>query len=227
MNYFAHGMRFVDRPYFLAGTAVPDWLSVADRSVRMRERRVAPLADHSGSVQSEVAAGVLQHLHDDRWFHETRAFLETTGEMARLFRECLGGGDGFRSGFLGHVATELLLDAVLIERRPELLEQYYAALAAVDPLVVQQAVNSMSKVPTSRLAVFMPVFCREAFLWDYLEPHRLLARLNQVLQRIKLNPLPREITDVLAAGRVLVASRLAELLPEDRLRVASPEQGIA
>ena len=28
VNYFAHGLRFLNRPHFLAGTAVPDWLSV-------------------------------------------------------------------------------------------------------------------------------------------------------------------------------------------------------
>src|SRR3984957_18435669 len=38
MNYFAHGIRFVDRPWFLAGTALPDWLSVIDRRVRLRPK---------------------------------------------------------------------------------------------------------------------------------------------------------------------------------------------
>ena len=28
MNYFAHAIRFLDDPYFLSGTALPDWLSV-------------------------------------------------------------------------------------------------------------------------------------------------------------------------------------------------------
>ena len=37
MNYFAHALPFLDDdPYFVAGTGVPDWLSVADRDVRVR-----------------------------------------------------------------------------------------------------------------------------------------------------------------------------------------------
>ena len=36
MNYLAHGFRFTDEPYFLAGTAAPDWLSVIDRKMRLR-----------------------------------------------------------------------------------------------------------------------------------------------------------------------------------------------
>ena len=31
MNYFAHALPFLDQPYFMAGTAVPDWLTVVDR----------------------------------------------------------------------------------------------------------------------------------------------------------------------------------------------------
>ena len=42
MNYFAHGYAFVDDPWFLAGTAVPDWLNVSDRGVRVRERQAEP-----------------------------------------------------------------------------------------------------------------------------------------------------------------------------------------
>ena len=42
MNYFGHGHRFIDNPFFLAGTAVPDWLSVVNRRVRARRRLAEP-----------------------------------------------------------------------------------------------------------------------------------------------------------------------------------------
>ena len=179
MNYFAHGMRFVDRPYFLAGTAVPDWLSVADRKVRMRARRVQPFLSGDDSVQAEVAAGVMQHLNDDQWFHETRAFVEINAELGRMFRELPGLNDGFRPGFLGHIVTE----------------------------------HNMARKETSRLAELIPRFHREQFLRDYLEPARLLYRLNQVMRRIKLQQLPQEAVEVISAGWAIVKQRAAELLP--------------
>lgn len=226
MNYFAHGMRFTDRPYYMAGTAVPDWLSIADRKVRMRTKRVAPFADGSGTIQAEVAGGVLQHLNDDQWFHETRAFVETTSELARGFRSVLGPEDGFRPGFLGHIAMELLLDGVLIERYPDRLEAYYAALEQIDPVEVEVAVNRMSREPTERLAMLLPLFLREQFLRDYIDPVRLLYRLNQVMRRIRLNPLPDSIVDVLAAGRTIVAERTAELLPAEHYQDLGAGEGI-
>lgn len=216
MNYFAHGMRFVDRPYFMVGTAIPDMLSVADRNVRMRTPRVEPFADGSGAVQAEVAGGVLQHLSDDRWFHQTAAFYETTGELTVLFRNVIGSEDGFRPGFLGHIALELLLDGVLIEEQPETLDAYYDAFANVDPAAVEACINRMARDQTTRLAVFLPMFHREQFLRDYLDPVRLLYRLNQVMRRIKLNQLPDDVVDVLIDAREIVRGRVTQLLPVER-----------
>ena len=59
MNYFTHALPFLDGdPYFLAGTAVPDWMSVADRQVRVRAKLAAPLREQSPNAQTRcVAAG--------------------------------------------------------------------------------------------------------------------------------------------------------------------------
>ncbi len=43
MNYLSHGFRFVDDPYFVAGTALPDWMSVLDRRNRARSTVAAVL----------------------------------------------------------------------------------------------------------------------------------------------------------------------------------------
>lgn len=216
MNYFAHGLSHLDRPYFLAGTAVPDWLSVSDRPVRLRPRLLDPWIDGSAELQSEVAAGAKRHLDDDQWFHATRGFVETTAEMTVLFRELLAGGDGFRCGFLGHIVTELLLDAVLIEAFPDRLRDYYDTLSAVEAVQIQTAVNRMAKRPAERLAGFIELFVRERILECYQDDRRLLRRLNQVQQRVKLAPLPPETVAVLATGRDLVRRRVCDLLPPER-----------
>lgn len=213
MNYFTHGMRFIDRPYFLVGTALPDLLSVVDRQVRMRSRRVAPFADGSGSPQAEIAAGVLQHLNDDAWFHNTPAFTDVTGQLTRLFRELQPPDEGFRPALLGHIVMELILDGVLIRRNPAILDAYYAAFSRPDAELVQDAVNQMARVGTQRLAMWLPAFVRERFLADYLQPDRLLYRLNQVMQRVKLNQLPTGTEAVLNACWSIVEQNIAALLP--------------
>jgi len=213
MNYFAHGIRFLDRPYFVAGTALPDWLSIVDRRVRLRARHVAPLADGSGTPVAEIAAGVLQHLADDAWFHKTPAFAVSSAELTVLLRQALPADDGHRPAFLGHILTEMLLDAVLIDRHPGALAAYYSALSRPEPRLVEESVNCMSRNATDRLASFLPLFLQERFLADYSDSNRLLFRLNQIMRRVKLNPLPADLGAVLDQARSVVERHAGALLP--------------
>ncbi len=213
MNYFAHGMRFVDRPYYLAGTALPDWLSVVDRRVRLRARLVQPFADGTGSPQAELAAGVLQHLDDDAWFHKTAAFAVASAQLTVLFRDALPSDDGHRPAFLGHILTEMLLDSELIARDPTALAAYYSAFDRVDARLVADAVNRMAPHKTDDLHGFIPLFARERFLADYRDSNRLLFRLNQIMRRVKLNPLPAKFESALEDARAIVATHASGLLP--------------
>jgi len=218
MNYFAHGIRFLDRPWFLAGTALPDWMSVIDRRVRLRPKLIAPCAVGSGTIEAELAAGALQHFEDDHWFHKTRAFAEATAQIGRLFRDFLGPGDGFRCGFLGHIACELLLDSILIERHPDSLDRYYALFESLDAARLSQTVCDLAGQQVN-VAPWLPIFCREQFLRDYADSGRLAYRLNQVLRRVKLEPLPAGIEESLSAGRSIVRTYADGLLPASHFAV--------
>ena len=213
MNYFAHALNHLERPYFTAGTAIPDWLSAADRKVRLRPRLLEPWLNSDDRIQVQVAAGALQHLQDDDWFHATRGFVEVTSELTRLFRERLGSDEKFHCGFLGHVGMELILDGVLLAHYPTRFEDYWRILDAIDPSRIERAVNRMARTPTDRLAWFIEIYRREQFLRSYENDQSLLLRLNQVLVRVKLSPVPSEASEVIAVGRDLVQQRLGDLLP--------------
>ncbi|MCA8985365.1 MAG: hypothetical protein KDA76_16650 [Planctomycetaceae bacterium] len=218
MNFLSHGVAFLEDPYYLAGTAVPDWLCVADRTVRVRSRLIERFVSEQQSTEASpelrVAAGARQHLQDDDWFHGQRSFAEVCLELSGLFRAALGPDDNFRAGFLGHIVAEMLLDRVLIEECPRFLEKYYGGLAEVDPAVVEAAVNRIATRSTERLAPLLPRFLQERFLQDYTEEGKLLFRLNQVMRRVKLPILPERIVGVLRESFEVVRKRHRELLPE-------------
>ncbi len=212
MNYFSHALPFLDNPYFVAGTAVPDWLSVADRQTRVRAKHVEPLIDDPDGVVASVARGLRQHFRDDAVFHRTRAFAETTLELSAAIRRLLVSDTGFRPSFLAHLLVEVLLDWTLAEDHPGGLDAYYRALESIDPLAVQQAVNRMAARPTQRLAPMIFLFLRERILSDYGRDDKLLVRMNQVMRRVRFAPLPPEVVEVFAAARQLVRRRQNELL---------------
>jgi hypothetical protein len=212
MNYFAHGLPHLDDPYLLAGTAVPDWLSVADRGVRVRSKQAALFVDSAEESISQLARGIVQHHRDDAWFHETPAFHELCWQFTALVKQTLADDEGFRPSFLGHVLVEVLLDAELIVRQPARLDDYYRVMESIDGAVVQAAVNRMAARTTDRLAPLLPLFCRERFLWDYLDDGKLLVRLNQVMRRVRLPSLSEALLEVLPQTRATVAARADELL---------------
>ena len=212
MNYFAHALPFLDSPYFVAGTAVPDWLSVIDRKMRVRSQTAQTLVPHADPRVAAVAAGIVQHHHDDRWFHQTRAFAELNLQTTAAVREVLPHDDGFRPSFLGHILVEILLDAALIADAPDALDAYYGALQSVDPQLVGDVVNQVATQPSELWPVFIPHFCAERFLYDYLEDAKLLERLNRIMRRVQLPPLPDEFLAILPAARQAVGHRRQELL---------------
>ncbi|HEY2827937.1 MAG TPA: hypothetical protein VGJ04_10080 [Pirellulales bacterium] len=218
MNYFAHGFRFLDNPYFLAGTAVPDWLSVANRKVRAHRTRALQFVNHANPHLAAVAQGIVQHHHDDAWFHNTDAFNRLSWQIATLCTQQLPSDEPHRPSFLGHILLELLLDAALIAQDPLRLQQYYAALETVDAQFIQAAVDTISGKPTVQLAWFIQKFRRTQFLRDYADDARLIYRLNQVMSRVRLPPLPDRFRDVLAPSRKMVATHMEQLIDPTTLR---------
>ncbi|MBN1588439.1 MAG: hypothetical protein JW888_02895 [Pirellulales bacterium] len=212
MNYFAHALPFLDRPYLAVATGVPDMLMVVDRRIRVRSKHVIAFVNDPDPVQSAVARGMLQHFCDDRRFHDTPSFAELNLNFSVTIRDALGGESSMRPRFLAHLLVELLLDAALAAEWPDRLKAYYRALGAIDPDRLQTAFNRMAPRPTLRLAGMVRAVGRERFLSDYRQDDTLMVRLNQVLRRVGLETLPSDFVRLLAPMRRQTASRKDELL---------------
>lgn len=229
MNYYAHGVRWIDRPWYAAGTAVPDWLSVVDRQVRVRSKGTRRYLETATGEPAELARGILQHLEDDDWFHRTPAFVIVSERLTRAFRAALPDDEGFRPHFLGHIVTEIVLDGVLIARDPDRLERYYTLFDEVNPALIEATVGEIAGKPATGLSWFVTAFRHERFLSDYGDARRLLRRLNQVMQRVKLEPLPDHVQAVLESAWPLVDAEVPRLLsgfpPESLDLLAPPADG--
>jgi hypothetical protein len=212
MNYLAHGWRFAGDPYRLAGTAAPDWMSVIDRKNRLRSKTAAERVADADPIVAAVARGIVQHHADDAWFHEGVAFNELCLAFAVELRDALPGDEGFRPSFLGHILVELLLDATMAEDEPRRLDEYYAALAELDPAAVERAISLLAARPTDRVAALVPRFIAERFLYDYLDDDKLLTRLNHVMRRVGLPSIPADVVELFPSMRERVRARQHDLL---------------
>ena len=212
MNYLAHGFRFLDSPLIVAGTAVPDWLCVVDRRVRVRSRRIHEHLETLNADDRAIAEGMLQHLKDDDLFHRSTRFVVLESELSSRFRRIMPDRFDHRPPFLGHIVTELLLDAFIAEQIPTVLDDYYAALSQVSESQIQHAVNTVATRTTDKLAEFVRRFRSMRFLYDYADDARLLTRLNQVMQRVTLPALDDDCLPVLREARQMLRLHGEELL---------------
>ena len=213
MNYLSHGYRFFDQPLFLAGTIVPDWLSVVNRRVRARKRLVLPVVHNTKDDRiRQVGLGILQHHHDDDTFHRCEHFMQLEAQLAAEFRQHMPDKFDHRPGFLGHIVVELMLDNTIAANHPTYLDRFYEAVGSVDAELVQTAVNQMSVRKTDKLAWFIGRFLQERFLYDYADDRGMFFRLNQVLTRVRLPHMPDSCLSVLSFARELLHVHGRQLL---------------
>jgi len=212
MNYFAHGYQYLDDPFFVAGTAVPDWLSVVDRRVRVTSKLARQFVADGDPRVAAVAAGIVQHHHDDAWFHGTASFAKLALGFSKGIRELFPDDTSMRPSLLGHILVEVLLDVELIALHPGRLEAYYEVLDGMDAALISRAVNRMARRSTEHLEAFIPRFSAERFLYDYAEDGKLLKRLNHVLRRVGMPGLPEPFCDFLPGARRLVSDHRAQLM---------------
>jgi hypothetical protein len=223
MNFLCHAIPYFDNPLMAVSTGVPDWLSVVDRRIRARGKLASQFVDSDDHEIQMVARGVLRHVADDRWFHGTAAFVELNMRLAVELRDLLPGDEGFRPTFVGHILIEMLLDSLWIRDDPQIAERYYDCFFSGASDVIQRCVNLITGKPTAELTVVIDRFVESRFLYDYLDDDRMRMRLNQVMNRVGLPPLPAEVEGWLPRARKLVESRRRHLLtPPDASDPFSP-----
>lgn len=212
MNFLSHSIPYFDQPLLAISTGIPDWMSVVDRKIRVRSKMAAEHVGSSDPSLAQVAAGVVRHVEDDRWFHGTRAFVETNMQLAVEMRDRLPGDAGFRPTFIGHILIEMMLDSFFLRDQPELGERYYGSFRDGVAEEIERCVNQITGKPTDKLAEVIHRYVEHKFLYDYADFDRLHWRLNRICVRVKLPELPEEIRGWLPQAANLVESRRVELM---------------
>lgn len=216
MNYLSHGRAFLDDdPWIVAGTSLPDWLGAADRRCRIVAARAEELSREGGPLGA-LARGVVQHLHDDRWFHSNPAFERVTGELTLRIRAAYPEHRRLRASFLAHIVLEMLLDASLDKQGPVTFDAYYGVLDAIGGDALQLLAARLTNRPSAHLAMGLRFFKDARFLFGYRDDDALVRRLNGIAVRVRQPALPDDFVALLPDARALVEQHAEELLTPTR-----------
>lgn len=214
MNFLCHALPYLDQPVVAVCTGMPDFLSVIDRKIRARAKTTTPFLESKDPTTRDVAAGILAHIQDDRWFHGGETFVQMNLEFAVELRDRLPGDAGFRPTFVGHILIEMLLDANYLLETPELVASYYDLFAEVPIEDIERAVNEMTGKPSPQIGSTIERFAAIKFLYDYANDDTLMVRLNQVMNRVGLAPLPQAVARWLPQARQKVRANHHRLLQQ-------------
>ncbi len=204
MNYLAHAVDVLDDPWMVAGTSLPDWLRAVDlrgdRKARVRPEALALIDVVDGTAEARLKAGALKHHDDDLRFHTNDTFEALTHDAVHEIR-ALSSDARLRASALGHIVVEMLLDAIVEERKPGSTARYYKAIETLDIDELSRIVARFTGRAVPSLPTLMPRFIRARFLFAYATDDGVVDALEGVAWRTGMPPPPPGTADVVRALR--------------------------
>ncbi|MEM9984193.1 MAG: hypothetical protein AAF804_03790 [Bacteroidota bacterium] len=189
MNFIAHYYidRQIEQDLFVAGVCTPDWVSIFNRKVRVKEGRLPSLDGATHSLPEQAFhLGVRRHLEVDGLFHTSSFFKEETGILNRLFEQYLGPDQVPRSFFVAHVLFELVLDKVLIQADPSLLGDYYHHLDSCDLDRLVELTEWVTGASLPGYQAFIRRFITKKYLYQYTDWDHVVYVLRRILERVTI-----------------------------------------
>lgn len=190
MNFVAHF--FLDRdnesPHFAIGAATPDLLSIYNPELRIKQAQIPAIESMElDAAGMDLLAGIERHFEADRIFHSSPLFARETGEISRALSAQFADGEVPRKYFIAHVLLELVLDKVLIEQFPNLLDQYYRHFEAAAPFLgVQADTGQICRRPLPNYDHFLQKFLENRYLYQYSRWDHIAYVLGRILRRVTI-----------------------------------------
>ncbi|MDX2287179.1 MAG: hypothetical protein NW241_23650 [Bacteroidia bacterium] len=183
MNFISHF--YLDRrlsgSWYYLGVSTPDLVSVYNRSVRLKARRLPEWEPGLGEGAREFREGVLRHFEVDRYFHTSDFFYAETRRLCALFEEALPPGEPDRAFFVAHVLLELVMDKLLLERDSSLAPEFYQHLRhqGIDEIV--RMTEWLAAVPLPAYGSYLDRFLSRQYLYDYVKRSQILYILRRIM----------------------------------------------
>lgn len=217
MNFLSHGLlvRHTDSADVLVGSALPDLAPLADRRLRLTERRLVDL-DELGA--HALVLGCRSHHAVDRAFHHSEPFHTARKAVEAALDDEGRAASPIPVGMLAHMLVEVGIDAELLQRFPTFArETYPQAFEGYDWPALMAQLREVCGHPTDALEDLVGRFDGGAFLMTYETDEGIIDRMAGMASRLGRGPMDEAARAWLAPGvavaRAVGAERFDDLMP--------------
>jgi hypothetical protein len=190
MNFISHFYidRDVQNSLFIVGSITPDLMSIYNSSLRIKKSHLNRFQSNlHPDVPQSFVDGLARHFFVDRVFHSSVHFQAETQRISRELAQRFPQYDIQRKFFIGHILLELLLDKILIDSNPDLLEDFYAHFSQAEEYpLIQNATAEISGHDLPKYTSFLKKFHDHKYLRQYQKYEHISFVLNHILRRVKI-----------------------------------------
>lgn len=184
MNFISHFYlehAYKDNPYIIAGLAIPDlW--------HTQLNLYAPKHDANETLElHQFKVGLQKHFMADKVFHNSDYFISMSEWANQEIRKANTSTQLKRKFFLVHISIEILLDRVLINLFPDLVEEFYDCFANVNPEQIQAYMEQIYYYNFDGLSDRIKQFTIQKRIYEYSDDNKLMDLLDWMMQKIAHN----------------------------------------
>lgn len=192
MNFLSHYYLDRDRKdsWFFVGVSTPDLVSIFDRNVRLKKNKM-PLIRENENSEAEISFynGCLRHIEVDGIFHTSDFFKEETSTISKMLVDAYDKDELNRAFFIAHVAFELILDKILIQETPGLVESFYAHMEKFSLDQQLKMTEWVTKTSLPGYKGFLHKFISRKYLSHYTDWDHVVYVLKKILMGVGVKPI--------------------------------------
>lgn len=184
MNFLSHYYfeRYTLNSHQVLGGLLPDLLKNVDKSYNIQIQKFEDqLEFHPESTL--ITKGWKRHLEVDKVFHNSDFFYKNTHELRKEI-EYIVQDIPVRSSFLAHIALELLLDHILIEKQHLSVSRMYEHLESIDKDLVKNYLKIFKIIDEDRFFQFYDRFVESKYIFNYQKIENIPHALYNICKRI-------------------------------------------
>jgi hypothetical protein len=176
MNFIAHYHFYrQDDKYYNLGLVLPDLVK------NFCKIHLRPNKQFQHPQLRALNNGSLMHLSSDKLFHNSNFFRQCEDLCGYLMD---AKANWPRKWFLNHLLSEILLDRVIIDKNPQIVDQFYKDIGSVNHEQVELYLKLNDIHNYQNFTTALQRFVNVAFIFEYKHNEKIILALGRVYSRL-------------------------------------------